>query len=353
MKRGGVLIIGGGLAGWRAAEAAVRGGASVTLVANGPGNSPDIHALNCPVLPEDSVEQYVEDTLSSGKYGGDRALVETMCRGSLALREEFSFDGTVIRPLGSSVPRCVSINHAIGAVALAGIRERLKGQVEVEQRTVTPGEVLSLRSADPSLRIIIATGGWCGKYGFSTNPSYLKGDGLAIAEALGAAVRDVDEDHVQYEPTVRTEGPKRGIPVITTLLYEGAKLLDRDGKEFLPDAKLNKDELSRAIFRVGGEAVYDLRGVSEEKLRECRMDPSERVIKVAPAPHSSLGGIVIDGKCHALDAQGRIVPGVFACGEVTAGVHGLNRLGGNGGTAAMVFGAIAGREAALEIKGSI
>ena len=41
-----------------------------------------------------------------------------------------------------------------------------------------------------------------------------------------------------------------------------------------------------------------------------------------------------------------VVPGVFACGEVTAGIHGLNRLGGNGGTAAMVFGAVAGREAA-------
>ena len=47
-----------------------------------------------------------------------------------------------------------------------------------------------------------------------------------------------------------------------------------------------------------------------------------------------------------LDKDGIAVPGVFACGEVTAGVHGLNRLGGNGGTAAMVFGTIAGREAA-------
>ena len=74
-----VMIIGGGLAGWRAAEAAVAGGASVTLVANGPGNSPHIHALNCPVLPEDSVEQYIEDTLSSGRYENDRALVEAMC----------------------------------------------------------------------------------------------------------------------------------------------------------------------------------------------------------------------------------------------------------------------------------
>ena len=83
-----IFIIGGGLAGWRAAEAAVAGGASVTLVANGVGNSPDIHALNCPVLPEDSVERFVEDTLSSGKYQNDRQLVEAMCRESVALKDE-------------------------------------------------------------------------------------------------------------------------------------------------------------------------------------------------------------------------------------------------------------------------
>lgn len=350
MKGSDVMIIGGGLAGWRAAEAAVRGGASVTLVANGVGNSPDIHALNCPVLPEDSVEQYVEDTLSSGKYEADRALVETMCRESVALRDEYDFDGTLIRPLGSKVPRCVSIHHAIGAIALGDIKSRLKGKVECETRTVTPEEILSLRASNPNLKIIIATGGWCGKYEFSTNPKYLKGDGLKMAEALGAALKDVDESHVQYEPTVRVEGPKRGIPVITTLLYEGAKLLNADGKEFLGDARLNKDELSKAISDEGGFAIYDLTGVPEEKLLECNMDPSELKIKVAPAPHSSLGGIVIDSKCHALDKNGNMVPGVFACGEVTAGVHGLNRLGGNGGTAAMVFGAIAGREAAKELK---
>lgn len=350
MSGNGVLIIGGGLAGWRAAEAAANGGARVTLVSNGVGNSPEIHALNCPVLPEDSVEQYVEDTLSSGKFEGDRALVETMCCESLALKDEFRFDGTVIRPLGSKVPRCVSINHAIGAIALDAIKKRMQSVVKVEARTVTVAEILSIRAAEPSLKIIIATGGWCGKYDFSTNPTYLKGDGLLIAEALGAALRDVDEAHVQYEPTVRVEGKKRGVPVITTLLYEGARLLNADGREFLGDARLNKDELSKAIFREGGYAFYDLTGVPEEKLRDCRMDLSERVIKVAPAPHSSLGGIMIDSKCHALDCYGNIVQGVFACGEVTAGIHGLNRLGGNGGTAAMVFGAIAGREAALELK---
>ena len=350
MKGGDVMIIGGGLAGWRAAEAAVNGGASVTLVANGVGNSPDIHALNCPVLPEDSVEQFVADTLSSGRNGNDRSLVETMCRAAVSLKDEFDFDSTVIRPLGSTVPRCVSINHAIGAFALAQIKAELQGKVAVEERTVTAEEVLQVRAQKPGTRIVIATGGWCGKYGFSTNPGYIKGDGLLIAQALGAALRDVDEQHVQYEPTVRVEGTRRGIPVITTLLFEGAKLLDRNGFEFLGDARLNKDELSKAIFRAGGQAIYDLTGVSEEKLLECYMDPSERIIKVAPAPHSSVGGIVIDSRCHALDSDGRAVPGVFACGEVTAGVHGFNRLGGNGGTAAMVFGTIAGREAALELK---
>ena len=348
-----VLIIGGGLAGWRAAEAAVAGDASVTLVANGVGNSPDIHALNCPVLPEDSVEQFVEDTLSSGKYENDRDIVETMCRESVALKEEFDFDQTIIRPLGSTVPRCVSINHAIGAIALGDIKKRLKDKAVVENRTMTVEELLEIRAKYPDMKLIIATGGWCGKYDFSTNPTYLKGDGLAMAEALGGAVKDVDMDHVQYEPTVRVEGPRRGIPVITTLLYEGARLLNLDGKEFLGDARLNKDELSKAIIAQGGYAFYDLTDVPDDKLLECKMDISERMIKVAPAPHSSLGGIVIDSKCHVLASDGSIVPGLFACGEVTGGIHGLNRLGGNGGTVAMVFGTIAGREAALEVKNDI
>ena len=349
----GVFIIGGGLAGWRAAEAAVAGDALVTLAANGPGNTPDIHALNCPVLPEDSVDLFIQDTLSGGKFGNDRALVETMCRESLSLKDEFDFDDAVIRPLGCSVPRAVSIRHAIGAIAVAEIKKRLDGIVRVENRTVTPEELVTLRAANPGVKIIIATGGWCGKYDFTDNPKYLKGDGLAMAEALGAALKDVDEAHVQYEPTVRLEGPRRGIPVITTLLFEGAKMLNIEGKEFLGDARLNKDELSQAIFREGGVAIFDLTGVPEEKLLECKMDPSERIIKVAPAPHSSMGGIVIDTKCHALDKDGKPVPGVFACGEVTAGIHGFNRLGGNGGTAAMVFGTIAGRQAALELKNAL
>lgn len=347
-----VLVVGGGLAGWRAAAAAAEAGRAVTLVANGPGDSPHVHALNCPVLPEDSVERYVEDTLASGHGANDRALVETLCRGSLALKEEYAFDrdavGTyrTIRPLGSSVPRCVTIGHAVGAVILAQIQARCRGRVVVEHRTLTADDLRAARAVHPRLAVVLATGGWCGKYAFSTNPAYLRGDGLVFAAAFGAAVRDVDAAHVQYEPTVRTEGARRGIPVLTTLLYEGARLVDAHGADILPDARRNKDELARAIFAAGGTAIYDLTDVPEAKLRACKMDPAERRIPVAPAPHSSLGGIVIDTQGRALDAAGRPVPGLFACGEVTAGVHGLNRLGGNGGTAALVFGKIAGESAA-------
>ncbi len=209
--------------------------------------------------------------------------------------------------------------------------------------------------------VVLATGGWCGRYDFSTNPAYLRGDGIALAQALGAAVRDMDA--VQYEPTVRVTGPRRGVPVITTLLYKGATLRNLDGEEFLPDPHLNKDEMSQAILaemaRRGGTpetedaAVsapngvwYDLSAVPEDALRECKMDPAERRILVAPAPHTSLGGVVIDSACRVLRPDGTPIPGLFAAGEVTGGLHGINRLGGNAGTETLVFGKIAGESAA-------
>lgn len=343
-----VLIIGGGLAGWRAAKAAAEGGAHVTLVSNGAGNSPHIHALCCPILEEDSAELYARDTLANGGFDADPILVETMCRESLKLRDEYDFDASVIRSLGSSVPRCVSIRHSIGALAIAGIRSSLQGLVEEHRYTLTASALAEIHAREPSLKIILATGGWCGKYAFSTNPSYLRGDGLAMADALGGALRDVDEDHVQCEPTVRLEGQMRGVPVITTLLYEGARLLDPEGRELLPQGILRKSVISKAIRQAGGYAFYDLSRVPEEKITECNMDPAERMLKVAPAPHSSMGGVVIDSRCHVLDSASKPVPGLYACGEVTAGIHGLDRLGGNGGTAAMVFGSIAGETAASE-----
>ena len=432
-----VLIIGGGLAGWRAAEAAVKAGASVALVANGAGNSPDIHALNVPVGPGDSVELFIEDTLRSGRGACDPALVETLCRGALALEDEFPWDRKpdgsldMLQPVGCSVPRCVSIGHRIGALALAKIKRDLAGKVEVIHGRVTALRRLSdgafevsfdptrhsslvTRHSPVAKTIALATGGWCGKYDFTDNPPELRGDGIAFAQSLGAAVRDMGA--VQYEPTVALAPEKvRGIPVITTMLHEGATFRNSLGQEFLPDKHANKDELSRAIFAeiAAGRGVadpatslswgagasppaartamqnaecrmqnvgaaktlnsqlltlnsfgvwFDATGVEPNTLRtryadtvrryaDCGVDITREPMLVAPAPHTSLGGVVIDARCRVLHPDGTPIPGLFAAGEVTGGVHGLNRIGGNAGTEVLVFGRIAGLEASAFSRG--
>ena len=386
-----VLVIGGGLAGWRAAEAAVAVGCSVALVANGAGNSPEIHALNVPAGPGDSVELFIADTLRSGQGACDPALVEVLCRESMKLAEEFPFDRNadgsykMIQPLGCSVPRCVSIDHRIGAWALAQIKRALAGKVEVMQGRVTAleagGSQFTATVSDAQERVspllaravVLATGGWCGKYAFSDNPPELRGDGIALAQSLGAAVRDLDA--VQYEPTVALAPARlRGIPVITTMLHEGATFRNRLGDEFLLDKHANKDAISRAILAEieAGRGVpargapvdvgvwYDATGVPRAILETryvdtvrryaaCGIDVAREQMLVAPAPHTSLGGVVIDARCHVLRADGTSVPGLFAAGEVTGGVHGRNRVGGNAGTEVLVFGRIAGESAARHV----
>ncbi len=387
-----VLIIGGGLAGWRAAEAAVKGGASVCLVANGSGNSPDIHAINVPVREDDSVERFVDDTLRSGRGGCDPELVEVLCRESVKLADEFQFDrnpdGTykLLQPLGCSVPRCVTIGHKVGAYALAKIKRDLSGKVEVVHGRATrldrnftlytlhftPGDgdgTLTARS------VVIATGGWCAKYGFSDNPPELRGDGIDMAVSLGAAT--VQMDKVQYEPTVALAPERvRCIPVITTMLYDGATFRNAAGDEFLADKHANKDEISRAIFAeiAAGRGVqtveargssrprefgvwFDATGVPCETLdtvyadtvrryQDAGVDIHKEPMLVAPAPHTSLGGLVIDKRCRVLRSDGTPIKGLYAAGEVAGGIHGANRIGGNAGTETLVFGRIAGEEAA-------
>ncbi|MBQ6009218.1 MAG: FAD-binding protein, partial [Kiritimatiellae bacterium] len=165
------------------------------------------------------------------------------------------------------------------------------------------------------------------------------------------------------------------IPVITTMLHEGATFRNRLGEEFLPDKYANKDAISRAIFAeieagrgVGGGSGaeppvdvgiwYDATGVPRAILETryadtvrryaaCGIDISREPMLVAPAPHTSLGGIVIDARCRVLRPDGTPIPGLFAAGEVTGGVHGRNRLGGNAGTEVLVFGRIAGRASVL------
>ncbi|MBR0057647.1 MAG: FAD-binding protein, partial [Kiritimatiellae bacterium] len=374
----------------------------------------------------DSVALFIEDTLRAGRGACDPALVETLCRESVALAGEFPWDSNadgsfaMLRPLGCSVPRCVSIGHRIGAWALAKIRRELaanprftevRGRVTALRRLPDGGFEAEVWAADaapcktravsgaaqdsvaaPSSRtrlvaksVVLATGGWCGRYAFSDNPADLDGAGIALAQSLGADVRDMDA--VQLEPTVAlAPAAVRGIPVITTMLHEGATFRNRDGAEFLPDKHATKEALSEAILAeiAAGRGVegnagctmqnaqctrhssgsdagvwFDATGVAPEVLRTRYADTYNRYaaagvditrepMLVAPAPHTSLGGLCIDTRCRVLAAaDGAPIPGLFAAGECVGGIHGRGRLGGNAGTEVLVFGRIAGREAAM------
>ena len=59
--------------------------------------------------------------------------------------------------------------------------------------------------------------------------------------------------------------------------------------------------------------------------------------------HHTMGGVEINANCEVLDTQGNVIPGIYACGEVTGGIHGANRLGGNAIADIIVFGQIAGQ----------
>ena len=119
------------------------------------------------------------------------------------------------------------------------------------------------------------------------------------------------------------------------MLYEGATFRNAAGDEFLENRHANKDEISRAIFA----EIAEGRGVPTVGARA----PSRPC-------HTSLGGLVIDIRCRVLRADGSPIPGLFAAGEVTGGVHGANRIGGNAGTETLVFGRIAGEEAAASAR---
>ena len=71
---------------------------------------------------------------------------------------------------------------------------------------------------------------------------------------------------------------------------------------------------------------------------------------LAPATHHTMGGLVVDEKRHVLDASGKPIPGLYAAGEVTGGIHGGNRLGGNALTEILVSGRIAATSITQDAK---
>jgi L-aspartate oxidase len=196
--------------------------------------------------------------------------------------------------------------------------------------------------------VVLATGGAAALWSRTTNPPGSFGAGLLLARDAGATLADLE--FAQFHPTAVVGLPGReGFLISEAVRGEGATLLGPDGERFVEELA-PRDEVARAIFRLlqltGAPAVHlDMRHVDPNRfpnvvaaLRDAGLDPTRKLVPVAPASHYVMGGI-------ATDLQGRsAVAGLFAVGECACtGLHGANRLASNSLSECFVFG----RRAAL------
>jgi fumarate reductase flavoprotein subunit len=244
---------------------------------------------------------------------------------------------------------------------------RLRGVVAVE---IATGEFRFIQAKS----VIIATGGAGRVFRENTNGGIVTGDGMALAYRHGVPLRDME--FVQYHPTCM---PGTGLLFTEACRGEGGFLLNADGYRYLQDYGLGpaeptprnkamelgpRDRLSQAYWHEKqkgrtipgphGDVVHlDLRHLGEKKLRErlpqiyelaleyLGVDPAKAPIPVLPAVHYTMGGIVADGRTAST------LPGLYSVGECSSvGIHGANRLGSNSLTELIVFGKVAGVEAA-------
>jgi succinate dehydrogenase/fumarate reductase flavoprotein subunit len=213
--------------------------------------------------------------------------------------------------------------------------------------------------------LILATGGAGALYLRHNNPPRMLGEGYTLALRAGTALQDME--FVQFYPIGLAE-PNMPPTLITPRLADLGRLYNGRGQEILekydikerPAAERARDRLSHALFkeiqRENDEVWLDLQGIPKEEacvealsasiyeILEKRLGALTRPVRVAPMTHHVMGGI-------STDPDGATsVPGLFAAGEVTGGLHGANRLGGNALTETMVFGARAGHAAAAWAK---
>jgi L-aspartate oxidase len=187
--------------------------------------------------------------------------------------------------------------------------------------------------------ILLATGGYAGLYGRTTNSRISNGKGILEAARAGARVADLE--FVQFHPTV-FDGPESFL-ITEALRGAGAVLVDDAGERFV-DELLPRDQVARAVAAHQGRAFLSafhfdpdlLRHSFPNFLRNCRrvgIDPLLQPVPIAPAAHYTMGGIVTD-----LDGRTSL-PGLYAAGECArTGVHGSNRLASNSLLEAAAFG---------------
>lgn len=440
-----VLIVGAGGAGLTAAVRANQEGMDVlvlekmpmvggnSLKASGGMNCADTKFQAAQGITDSGVEEFIEDTMNGGHQLNDRALVTTLAENSSEAVEWLESIGAPLPKVAATGGTTHKYLHSpedgspVGQYLVAKLSEEAQKQginimlnTRATEILTENGEAIGVKAEDTeheytvyASAVVLATGGFGSDFDLmcSYNPSLANavttnhpgatGDGIKMAEAIGADT--VDMEQIQLHPTVYQA---TSMLVSEKMRSLGAILVNQEGKRFCNDLS-TRDAVSAAeleqtggyayiIFdqnlvdhnksaqeyinkgmAVQGESYEELAknmslkgeaiesfvqtmevwnkavetGVDEEFGRNNGMDDALTTapfyaIQIAPGIHHTMGGIRINTNAEVIDTQGNVIPGLFAAGETTGGVHGGNRIGGNAVCDFVVFGRIAGANAA-------
>jgi L-aspartate oxidase len=380
-----LLIIGGGIAGLRAALAVPPHLRVLVVtkdrlhVSNSAWAQGGIAAVRS---PQDCFENHIEDTLQAGAGLCDRAVVEVVIREAPSqiddlIRFGARFDDDLGMEGGHSYHRIVhALGDATGHEVMRAIiaRVRKAPNVTLWDRTFTldllthEGACVGAYVCRPSKerlliwakQTLLASGGVGMAFRETTNPPVATGDGMAAAYRAGAVLRDME--FMQFHPTVLYVAGSSRYLISEAVRGAGAYLRDKDGKRFMLDIDprgelATRDVVAQAIVRTMERTqhpcVYlDLSHLNPDSIRqqfpaigrfcaEFGLDITRDPIPVRPGAHYMIGGVQVD-------SQGRTsLRNLWAAGEVTSsGLHGANRLASNSLIEGLVFGTLCGRQAA-------
>ncbi len=402
-----VLILGAGGAGLRGAIAAAEAGVRVlvvcksllgkahTVMAEG-GVAAAMHN----VAYQDSWEVHFADTMKGGKLINDWRMAEIHAKESPDRVIELERWGAVFdrtwqgrihqRPFGAhTYPRLAHIGDRTGLELIRTLQDRavhtngveVHMEVTVFKLLKADGHVvgaLAYRRADGSLilyrcsALVLASGGAGKMYRVTSNSWESTGDGTALAYDAGAQLRDMEM--VQFHPTGMVwPAGVRGLLVTEGVRGEGGVLRNKDGERFMERYDHERMELSSrdVVARAINSEVIAGRGTPhggvnldishrkpefiksklpsmyEQFLKLSNVDITKQPMEVAPTLHYMMAGVRVEPETGATN-----VPGLYAAGELAAGLHGANRLGGNSLSDLLVFGKRAGDAAAEAAKRS-
>ena len=382
----------------------------------------------------DSVELMELDTMIGGKGVNDPALVETLCSNSADAIDWLGEQGITLNSVSSAGGASVKRIHrpvneegkvvSVGAYMVplleedcqkAGVQMMLN-TTATEILTDDNGAAVGIKATGASgetitinAKAVILTSGGFGanmdmvveykpelKGFMTTNAPGILGQGIKMAQAIGADT--VDMDQIQIHPTVQYDSASL---ITEGLRGDGAVLINSEGKRFIDEVG-TRDVVSAAEIAQPGsyswliidqkmvddssviqgyiKKGYTFEGKTYEELAEqigvdgaalaetmntwngyveAKNDPDfgrtsfankldtapYYAIKVTAGVHHTMGGLKINTNTEVLNENGEVIPGLFAAGEVTGGVHGANRLGGTAVSDFVVFGRIAGAAA--------